>query len=115
MEKELALTIKFRTDDAGIDRFLEMLEAAGMQFSGGGAERIILGYEDGEEEVPPAIVSLFEAIMKDSAAFGGDMFGYIRNKSRQPVTAEQKQAIEDWLDRNVENFEMGRLVDVWDN
>lgn len=64
-----------------------------------------------KEEVPPAIASLFEAIMKDRAAFGSDMFGYIRNKSRQPITMEQKHAKEGWLHKSVENFKLGRLVD----
>lgn len=85
-----------------------------MQFTGGGRGRIILGYDNENEEIPPVLEPLLLGLMKGDLDFGQDMVGYIRNKNRESVTTEQAKAVESWFAVNVESFEVGNLVGLWE-
>lgn len=113
MEKEIALCIHFQSNDELLDSFLEMLEANGLQFCGGGSGKIIFAYEDEEEEVPPAIEVLIEWLMGDVENDNIDMIGYIRDRSRESINERQRELIDNWFKKNIEVFKIGELVDVW--
>lgn len=114
MNQEIALAVRFRADNGSLDRIFEMLELKSMQFTGGGFGRIILADDDKEEEIPPALEPLLLGLTGRNLDFGQDTVGYIRNKSRESVTIEQAKDIENWFAANVEGFQVGNLVDLWE-
>jgi len=114
MNSEISLAIRFQADDEGLDRIVDMLASKAMQFTGGGCSRIILGYDNEDEEIPPVLEPLLSGLVKGGLDFGENMVGYIRNKNQDSVTTEQAEAVESWFAVNVENFKVGNLVDLWE-
>lgn len=113
MNTEIALAIRFRADDKGLDGIVDMLASRSMQFTGGGCGRIILAYDDKDEEIPPVLEPLLLGLMQGKLDFGQEMVGYIRNGDKGDISMEQVDDLKSWFGENIADFKFGDLVDLW--